>query len=1243
MPLVRMARAENGGEKNPVEEMKVDRTPSTEFPRKTTLPTEAQKASLVKTYGKLPLYFIENRGQVDGAVRFYEKGGGHATFFTTDGVVISLTKTDKKSYEKSSFNKDILGPETKEQEEHTTGVVSLSFVGANKAPRVVADEKQAGRVNYFVGNDKTKWRTNIPTYGAVTYKEVYRNIDVRFYGNNQKLEHDVIVRPGGDVSKVRFVYDGIEGMRITDTGDLEVRLEDGKILEKKPVIYQEIDGRRVAVDGKYRILGDNTYGFDVASYDHGKDLVIDPVLVYSTYLGGKLNDIGFGIFVDSSGAAYVTGESGSIDFPLTNPLQGTSGSYLTGAFITKINTTGTALVYSTFLGGNGWDSGRAITVDSTGAAYVTGFTKSGNFPTINAIQVLHGGGLWDAFITKINPAGSSIIYSTYIGGSGKDMGEDIAIDSQGNAYVTGWTLSTNFPLMNPIQGVYGGGDISGGDIFVTKINSGGTAFVYSTYLGGSNAEFSYGIAVDSTGAAYVTGDTFSTDFPLMNPLQGAYGGYGDAFVTKIDSTGSSLVYSTYLGGNSGDYGDAITVDNLGDAYVAGSTASSNFPLVNTMSMPSGGVGDIFVTKINATGAAMNYSTHFGGTSLDGGYGIAVDPSGNAYVTGETRSTDFPLLNPIQGGHGGSLQDAFITKIGAPILPTPTFNGGNVTATTPNPDGSVTYTVQGTGPLGGTYSVTLPPGTQAAPGQSIVINIVDQAAGKATPKFEIFNAVLPPGVTKTMTMARPRGTADNTMCLMDIAPEGEIKVGKTCKAQPGKGTVNIPGSYGSFDCGPGLPCDLGDGLTRHVSYTPTDVTVSGLRHSRLYLNVAHVPVADAGPDQNIYLGQTAYLDGSASSDLDPGTVLSYAWTLDAAPAGSTAALIGPNTVNPSITPDLAGQYSISLVVSDGTYTSAAASVIINVTENLPPLASATGMPNTGNAPLTVAFDASTSTDPEGGALSYFWYFGDPGSLGSSAAITSHTYNKPGNYTALVTVTDDFGNTAQASVLIRVTEPNLPPTVAPTASVYNGTAPLEVQFTANAADPEGTPLTYAWTFGDGATSTLQDPLHTYTSAGTYVASVTASDGNLSTSASVTISVSSPLACNVTEAEADEGKKGKVEGKVDMKANFTYAGLPAPSDLVEVVFDGITLISEPFAVFNEETDKPGLYEFEDKDLHVKMDFNKGTMKVSRHKMLLDGVDDSNGVDVVISFGNATCTDHMVMEEHDNDNHEKKMSHKE
>ena len=408
-----------------------------------------------------------------------------------------------------------------------------------------------------------------------------------------------------------------------------------------------------------------------------------------------------------------------------------------------------------------------------------------------------------------------------------------------------------------------------------------------------------------------------------------------------------------------------------------------------------------------------------------------------------------------------------------------------------------------------------------------------------------------------------------------------------------------------------------------------------------------PIADAGIDQDIYLGEIVQLDGFNSSDPDGDPIVSYNWTIESAPAGSTASLSDSTIVNPTFTPDLEGQYIISLVVNDGVDDSAADTVSINVTLNLPPVATATGNPLSGNAPLTVSFDASGSNDPEGGSLTYNWDFGDPSSSNNTSILPNptHTYNNVGTYTAIVTVTDDFNNTDQASVIIEVTAPNQPPTVNPVANPSSGVAPLTVQFTANAVDPEGVPLTYLWDFGDGTSvSSEANPGHIYTTPGTYIVSIVVSDGEFDVNGEITISVSSPLSIDVTQASVDRGKKGKVEGKVNLKANFVYSGLPDSSDLIVVTFDGVTLVEEPFGSF-EGGDESGKYRYKEKDIHVNIDFNKGTIKVSRHKMVLTGIDNSNGIDVVISFGDSTGTDHFVMKEkggHEGEEDEKKLSYK-
>ncbi|MGB6385822.1 MAG: SBBP repeat-containing protein [Terriglobales bacterium] len=406
---------------------------------------------------------------------------------------------------------------------------------------------------------------------------------------------------------------------------------------------------------------------------------------YSTYLGGSgtpsmgqtAGDTGNGIAVDGNGNAYVTGTTCSKNFPTVNPIQpaNAGGNPFCDGFVAKINPSGTALTYSTYLGGSEVDSGLSVAVDSAGNAYVTGNTFSADFPTMNPLQPANGGGANNesAFVTKINSAGSALAYSTYLGGSASDSGWGIAVDSAGDAYVAGANGSTDFPTKNPLQP-------QPRSMFVSELNQDGSAFVYSTYLGGSGQDFAYGIALDGAGSAYVTGYTFSNDFPTTpGAFQTVCGGgscssYVDAFVTKIAPSGGALVYSTYLGGSSGDVGNAIAVDSAGSAYVIGGTSSKDFPKKNPL--PGQSIATAFVTKLNTTGSALVYSTYLGGRTASGD-GIAVDGAGSAYGTGITGK-DFPTVNALQPTYGGGNTDAFVAKIHIAAASTTTLSSS------PNP-------------------------------------------------------------------------------------------------------------------------------------------------------------------------------------------------------------------------------------------------------------------------------------------------------------------------------------------------------------------------------------------------------------------------------------------------------------------------------------------------------------------------------------------------------------------------------
>jgi len=637
------------------------------FPHPTRALTSPRAAKLpvVANYGKLPLRFEVNRGQADQQVKFLSRGQGYSLFLTPTEAVLQLRNADfglrnanRPGFETGVRNPQLARPVT----------LRMRLVGANPNAKAQGVDQLPGKSNYFIGNDPSKWRTNVPTYGKVEYRDVYPGVDLVYYGNGRQLEHDFVVAPGVDPRQIRFAVQGADKVELDAQGDLVLRAGNGDVHLRKPVVYQDVHGARQEVSGSY-VLGTPhsafrtphsvEVAFQVDAYDHTRALVIDPVLVYSTYLGGSGDDRAFGIAVDSSGNAYITGYTESTNFPTATALQASVGGPY-DAFVAKLNAAGSALIYSTYLGGTGADWGSGIAVDSAGCAYVTGYTYSTNFPTASPLQTTMGG-QHDAFVAKLNATGSALVYSTYLGGTVADSGSGIAVDSAGCAYVTGITDSTNFPTASPLQAANGGES----DAFIAKLNATGSALVYSTYLGGSGNDSGSGIAVDSAGNAYVTGYTFSTNFPTASPLRAANGGGQDVFVAKLHATGSALVYSTYLGGSSIDAGTGIAVDSAGNAYITGYTASTNFPTAGPLqaAIGGGGLSDVFVAKLNATGSALLYSTYLGGTAIDNGSGIAVDPAGNAYVTGVTISYNFPTASALQAASGGNI-DVFLAKLSA---------------------------------------------------------------------------------------------------------------------------------------------------------------------------------------------------------------------------------------------------------------------------------------------------------------------------------------------------------------------------------------------------------------------------------------------------------------------------------------------------------------------------------------------------------------------------------------------------
>ncbi|HEV3074439.1 MAG TPA: SBBP repeat-containing protein [Thermoanaerobaculia bacterium] len=689
----------------------------------------------------LPQSFEANAGQAGSEVEFLCRGAGSTLLLSHGDAILAPHREGNR-------------------------IIRLRLAGKARHPLGEGRLRQTAVTNYLLGADHRQWHTDIPNYGEVRYRGVYRGIDLIYRGGDHRhFEYDFVVAPGADLRQIRLAFENApsgdrggppssasltgEAIHLGPHGELIVPSADGELVQPAPVIYQEVAnaGGRRAIAGRYVLVarpagrqlpGRVEVGFEVDAFDALQPLVIDPQIVYSTFLGGSGDDYANGIAVDPAGNAYLTGVTYSSSFPgvgasSIQPKYGPDGD----VFLIKIDAAGTGIVYSTFLG-SGNDFGSAIAVDAAGNAYLTGSTGTDSFPGVSwvSIQPTYGGD-GDAFVIKVNSAGNGIVYSTFLGGTGDDYGTGIAVDASGNAYVTGGSSSSSFPGMgaNSIQpGNAGGGDAflakinpngtalvyatflggsgydvassialdpdgivylagitqssifpgigegaiqplnaGGGDAFVVKVNATGTAIVYATFLGGSGNDQGIGIAVDAAGAAYVVGFTSSTSFPGVGPgsLQPTFSGGGAGFVTKINPAGTAIVYSTYLGGGVTDAVGAVAVDRAGIAYVTGNTSATSFPGVNSGSIQraNSGGGDAFLAEIDPAGTAIVYSTFLGGSGSDSGFTIAIDASGNAYIAGLTTSATFPgvsgsSLQPANAG-GADGYDAFVTKVSNP--------------------------------------------------------------------------------------------------------------------------------------------------------------------------------------------------------------------------------------------------------------------------------------------------------------------------------------------------------------------------------------------------------------------------------------------------------------------------------------------------------------------------------------------------------------------------------------------------
>jgi Beta-propeller repeat len=657
---------------------------------------------ILRTYANLPLAFVENRGQTDSRVRYHAQGSRYGFFLTPEELRLAFRKGSDRP----------------------PGVaLALRFLGGNPEVVLKGERRLPGEVNYLRGNDAARWRTGLRGYERIVYRELWPGVDLALRGRAGELKYEFRVRPRARPADIRLSWRGADGLRQDATGGLLIETALGVLRDSPPVAYQLIGGARVPVNARYVLNRgedvERSYGFAVGrGYRPDRELIIDPGLAYSTFLGGGAHEEGADIAVDGSGNAYVTGFTQSPDFPTTLGAfdrTGAAGNNL-DAFVSKLNATGSALVYSTFLGGSNFEWGRGLALDAAGNAYLAGQTKSSNFPTTGGafdrtfnVDNCPRCGIdqYDAFVAKLNPSGSRLVFSTFLGGTDFDDAFAVAVDGAGNTHVAGQTGSTTFPTTS---GAFDRSRNGSFDAFVTKLNATGSALVYSTLLGGADNELPAGIALDTGGNAYVGGGTRSANFPTtpgaFDTTQngGAFDELFDGFVTKLNPTGSGLVYSTFLGGSKSDFSAGFAVDTARNAYVVGSTLSADFPttpgsfdrafagsegfvaklnaagsglvystflgeaaasavtpdadgnawLAGSTSSPTaattpdasdrqfnGGPSDAYVAKLNATGSALLFATFLGGSDSEGAGDVALDSAGNVYVTGQTISADFP--------------------------------------------------------------------------------------------------------------------------------------------------------------------------------------------------------------------------------------------------------------------------------------------------------------------------------------------------------------------------------------------------------------------------------------------------------------------------------------------------------------------------------------------------------------------------------------------------------------------------
>lgn len=994
------------------------------------LPTTSQRVNA--TMLGMPLQFEANHGQVDAQVKFLARGKGYTLFLTpTESVMVLQQREATGEKDTLTVNDPSALPA---QASIKQAVVRMKLEGANPSPAIDGMEKLPGIVNYFIGNEPEKWRTKIPTYARVHYTEAYPGIDLAYYGNQGKLEYDFIVAPGADPNQIKLAFDGASEIKVAASGDLLLTMALGNVWLQKPVVYQlSDDGHKTLVAGNYMASPNapNAVGIQLAAYDRHKPLVIDPVLIYSSFIGGAGADEAKDIAVDPFGNAWVVGTTAGLTLSASGTPFDSSFNGFFDVFILKVSPAGAVLVW-TYLGGAGNDFPGGVAVDGGNNVWVSG-TAGGAFPTTpgNLQSVYAGGG--DAFVSKFDSSASTLLYSTLYGSTGAETGSSIAVDASGTiVHIAGLTSSTALPgiAASSIQPTYGGGT---GDGFVAKLNVATGQIVYATYLGGSLRDELAKVRVDAAGFAHVAGRSFSTDFPgtagssipALASFQPNYGGAIDAVVAKLNPTGTQLIYSTYLGGNSDDSGTGLALDSVGNAVVSGNTGSLNFPLAGIPFQSIHSNHDYYVTKINSSGSALVFSTLFGGNGDDSPSVIALDQFDDIYLAGETHSCRIPnFSHPLQIDRCGLLPNirnevtvAKLNSTGSSLLSLMVLTGdtgiSGVFGIAVDAQGTNTYVSGMTrspgfttlNPFQSTYSggtddgfvakISNKPTANAGPDQSkaegtpVMLDGTGSAGGSLT-----YSWTQVAGPTATLSGA----TSDHpTFSAPHVPPAG--------------GTV----TFKLVVCeGTSSNCSDPDSVNVHIT------------------NVNQPPVADAGLDQTVQEGSPVMLDGTGSYDPD-FDVLTYQWTQTLGPA---VTLSGANTALPTFTAPTVGPAGetlvFDLIVTDPHNLTGPDSVSIHVSNvNQIPVADA-GPDQTVDENTLVTLNGTNSSDPDLDVFSYSW----TQTAGPSVVLTGGTTANPtfpapsvgGGGTTLtfqLVVSDGQASSVANTVNIHVQDTNDPP--------------------------------------------------------------------------------------------------------------------------------------------------------------------------------------------------------------------------